>query len=272
MKNSRDSVVAYLFPTRHADLIWQFAAREVKARYRQSWLGTSWVVITPLMMVLVFTFVFQFVFKARWPDQDSADGLGFALRLYAGLAVFNFFSECLSRAPRLVLDQPHLVKKVVFPIEILPWVNTLAAMVQLLVGCVLLLALNWLDSGSLPVSAISLPLVWLPLVPLCVGLGWLCASIGTYVRDLSQIIAPLLSFLMFLSPIFYPLQALPAAIRPWAMLNPLALPISLTRDVLISGLWPHWVAWSLHLLGCLLVAALGAAFFQLVRRGFADVV
>jgi lipopolysaccharide transport system permease protein len=266
------ALLPYLLPLHHAGLIRQLAVREVAARYRQSWLGTLWTVITPLLMLATYTFVFRLVFKLRWGTGGTESDLGFALRLYAGLAVFNFFSECVSRAPRLILDQPHLVKKVIFPIEILSWVNALAALAQLGVALGLLLLLRLADQGHLPLSAWALPLVWLPLLPLCVGLGWLLSSVGTYVRDVGQIVALAMGLLMFLSPIFFPVQSLPEVVQPWIALNPLALPITLTHTVLLDGQWPDWGAWATHLMGCLALAWLGAVFFRAARKGFADVV
>ncbi|MBU3740562.1 MAG: hypothetical protein FGM55_16630, partial [Rhodoferax sp.] len=140
-------LMRYLLPLRHAALIGQLTRRSVQARYRQSWLGTAWAVLTPLLMLGVYTLVFRHVFKVRWGTLDEGN-LAFALRLYAGLAVFNFFAECVSRAPGLVLAQPNLVKKVVFPLEVLPWVNALAAGVHLLIALVLLLVLGLWDQGQ----------------------------------------------------------------------------------------------------------------------------
>ena len=264
------ALLAYFFPLRHAGLIRQFAAREFDARYRQSLLGSLWAVLTPLLMLGVYTFVFRSVFKLRW-STGADSNLGFALRVYAGLAIFNFFAECVNRAPRLVLDQSHLVKKVVFPLEILPWISAVSGFVNLGIALLLLLLFS-LSDGSLHVTALALPLVWLPLLPLCVGLGWLLAAIGTYVRDVGQVLGLLVSLLMFLSPIFFPLEALPAAVQPWLALNPLALPITQTRQVLLEGLWPQWDALALQLLACCAVAWVGAAFFKAARGGFADVV
>lgn len=265
------SLLSYLVPLRHAGLIRTFAAREVHSRYRQSWLGALWVLLTPLLMLGVYTFVFRHVFQVRWGVTQESN-LSFAIRLYAGLAVFNFFAECASRAPRLILDQPHLVKKVVFPLEILPWVGAVAALVHLAVALAMLLGLSLFELGRLPPTLIALPLVWLPLIPLTVGIGWWLAAVGTYVRDVGQLIAMVLSLLMFLSPIFFPVEALPIAIRGWMSLNPLALIITETRHVLIDGIWPHWGALALNFAACALVAAGGAAFFRTARTGFADVV
>jgi lipopolysaccharide transport system permease protein len=172
----------------------------------------------------------------------------------------------------LILDQPNLVKKVVFPLEVLPWVNAMVALFNLVVALLLLLIFAALDRGGLPPSAIALPFVWLALVPLCVGLGWWLAAIGTYVRDLSQVLGLFVSALMFLSPVFFPLEALPEVIRPWMFLNPLTLPITQTRLVLLDGVWPDWSSIAIHFAFCFAIAAFGAAFFRVARKGFADVV
>ncbi|MBI2769649.1 MAG: ABC transporter permease [Burkholderiales bacterium] len=264
-------LISYLLPLRHAGLIRTFAAREVHSRYRQSWLGAVWVVLTPLLMLGVYTLVFRHVFGVRWGTTVESN-LSFAIRLYAGLAVFNFFAECVSRAPRLVLDQPHLVKKVVFPLEILPWVGTVAALVHLATALLILMGLGLWELGALPATLVALPLVWLPLIPLTVGLGWWLAGIGTFVRDVGQVIAMVLSLMMFLSPIFFPVEALPVQLRSLIFLNPLALIITETRHVLIDGIWPNWPALGLNFLACAVIAATGAAFFRAARPGFADVV
>ncbi len=265
-------LLSYLFPWRYAGLIAQFVRREVDARYRQSLLGLVWAFLTPLLMLGVYTFVFRFVFKLRWGGAGDETDLLFALRLYAGLAVFHFFAECVNRAPRLVLDQPNLVKKVIFPLELLAWINALSALVHLGIALLLLLVFTAWERGGLPLSVVALPLVWLPLLPLCVGLGWLLAAIGTYVRDVAQVLGMLVSLLMFLSPIFFPLEALPEVVRPWMFLNPLALTITQTREVLLDGVWPDGLALAIHLLGCCAMAGVGAAFFRAARKGFADVV
>lgn len=266
-----NGLASYLLPWRHIGLIRQFAGREVHARYRQSWLGAVWLVLTPLAMLGIYTLVFRHVMRVRWQDLDEGN-LSFALRIYAGLAVFNFFAECVNRAPNLVREQPHLVKKVVFPLEVMAWVNVATAMVGLLVSMALLLCLGFWDKGGLSMSALALPLVWLPMVPLCLGLGWLLSGIGTYVQDVGQLLGMVLSALMFLSPIFFPVEALPEAVRGWMFLNPLALVMTQTREVILLGVWPNWYALGLELLLCTVVALLGAAFFRLARKGFADVV
>ncbi len=243
----------------------------MRARYRQSWLGTAWVVLTPLAMLGIYTFVFRHVLKVQWAGAVESN-LSFALRIYTGLAVFNFFAECVNRAPGLVLEQPNLVKKVIFPLELLAWINVCVAGVGLLVSMAIMLVLSVVNQGALSFTVLALPLVWLPLLPLCLGLIWLFSGLGTYVRDVGQVLGMAVSALMFLSPIFFPLEALPAGVRGWMAFNPLALVMSQTREVMLQGVWPHWPALGVHLLVCCGVAVGGAAFFHVARKGFADVV
>ena len=271
LKNWLVSLLSYLWPWRHRGLIAQLARREVHARYRQSWLGLVWVVLTPLMMLGVYTLVFRHVMRVRWYGLEEGN-LEFALRIYAGLAVFNFFAECVNRAPTLVLEQPHLVKKVVFPLEILPWAAAVSASAGLAVSGVLMMVLAAFSQTGLPITVVALPLVWVPLLPLVLGLGWLLAGLGTYVRDVGQLLGMVVSALMFLSPIFFPVEALPESVRSVMLLNPLAWVMTGTRDVLLAGRWPDWGALLVLFAACTLVALAGAAFFRKVRSGFADVV
>lgn len=268
---SKQPLWNYLVPWRHRALIRQFAWREIEARHRRSWLGPLWLIITPLLMLAIYTLVFRHVLQLRWGTVAESH-LGFALRLFAGLAVLNFFSDCITRAPNQILDQAHLVKKVVFPIEILSWIGVLASLVHLAIAFALLVALQTWNLGSLPVTALVLPLVWLPLIPLCVGLTWLISGLGTFVQDLGQVVSMAMTLLLFLSPIFFPVEALPADWRAWIWLNPLTLMIDQTRAVLMDARWPDWGALSIHLAVSTAIAALGAAFFRAVRGEFSDVV
>jgi len=270
IKSCRD-LGSYFWPWHHRGLIRQFVQREWQGRYQQSFLGSFWALMTPLLMLGVYTLIFRGVFKLRWPNDFNDSHLGFALHVYSGLAVFNFFAECVNRAPRLVIEQPHLVKKVIFPIEILPWVSALTALVHLGIAWGLMVVVLIFDQGHVYPTVLLAPLVWAPLLPLCVVLGWLLAGIGTYLRDVTQILAMLLSLMMFLSPIFFPLSSLPPEAQFWAGLNPLALPITLTRLVMLEGVTPNWLEWTVHLAGCCMVAVVGAYFFAKTRRGFADV-
>ncbi|OGA52935.1 MAG: sugar ABC transporter permease [Betaproteobacteria bacterium RIFCSPLOWO2_12_FULL_62_58] len=261
---------AFLFPRRHALLIWQFAQRDVLARYRGSTLGLTWAFAQPLLMLGVYTFVFHEVFKVRWHGGQGG-GVEFALQVYAGLVVYNIVAECAGRAPRLVLDYPNLVKKVIFPLEILPWTTLLASAFHAAINCLVLLAAAALLRGSLTASALALPLVLLPLVPALLGISWFLAALGVFVRDVGQVVALALNLLLFLSPVFYPLSALPERWQGWLLLNPLAAVIEQVRRVVIEGAWPDWKLLALQFAAGVIVAALGARWFAATRKGFADV-
>ena len=250
-------------------LIWQFVKRDVQSRYRESWLGVTWTFLTPLLMLGVYTFVFRDVFQSRWVGSNEG-GIDFALRLYAGLVVFSFFSECISRAPTLIVEQPNLVKKVVFPLELLSWISVCSALVHLGISASILVVAA-LATDYVHASAWLLPLVWLPLFPLVLGLSWFLSALGVYVRDISPLIGLVVSFMMFMSPVFYPLSALPDPWGSWMALNPLATIIEGTRQVLLDGHLPEPEPLLAQFAAALVIAVLGHWWFSLTRRGFADV-
>jgi lipopolysaccharide transport system permease protein len=260
----------YFLPLRHGTLIWQFTRRDVLARYRGSLLGLGWSFLTPLLMLGVYTLVFRGIFKARWAEAPAGD-FEFALRLYAGLIVFMLFAEVVARAPRLVLEQPNLVKKVVFPLEILPWVAVLAGLFHLALNLAALLGAAAVDRGGLPLSVLALPFVLAPFVPLLLGLAWFLAGLGVFVRDVGQITALAVSLLLFLSPVFYPVSSLPPDWQPWLQANPLTPVMEQLRRVVLDGLWPDWWQLLFNLVIAAAVAWAGARWFAATRKGFADV-
>lgn len=258
----------------HRALVMQMARREVVGRYRGSVLGLAWSFFNPVLMLAVYTFVFSVVFKARWGGTVSTveeSRTEFAIVLFVGMIVHGLFSEVLNRAPGLILVNQNFVKRVVFPLEILPVVSLVAALFHGLVSLAVLLAAFVLANGYLHWTALMAPLVLLPLVVLTLGLAWMLSSLGVFLRDVGQTIGLVTTVLMFLAPVFYPVQALPQAFRPWMMANPLTFIIEQMRDVLVWGRLPHWsgLAWYSLIAG--VVAWLGFAWFQKTRKGFADV-
>ncbi len=250
-------------------LVLQLARRDVAGRYRGSLLGLSWSFFQPLLLLAVYTFVFGLVFKSRWSHDQSR--FGFALTLFCGLVVYNLFAECITRAPSLVLAHASYVKKVVFPLDILPWVSLSAALFHAFASLAVLFVFLVLFGPGLSPSALLLPLVLLPLLPMILGLSWLLASIGVYLRDIGQVVNLSMTVLLFMSPVFYPASGLPPAVRPWLFLNPLTLIIEETRKVLIEGIPPDWGSLLVYLAVALLVAQGGHLWFQKTRKGFADV-
>lgn len=255
---------------RNRSLIGVSTRREVLGRYRGSAFGLLWSFFNPLFMLAVYTVVFSVVFKARW-NTGSDSKTEFALVLFAGLIVFNLFSECISRAPGIILGNANYVKKVVFPLEILPVVTLLSALFHGLISLGVWLLAYLVFFGLPHATVLYLPLVIVPLFLLIMGLSWALSSLGVYLRDVSQFIGIVTTVLMFLSPIFYPASALPENYRRLLYLNPLTAVIEQTRDVLFWGKNPDFSMLSIYWLVSALVAWLGFAWFQKTRKGFADV-
>ncbi|MDP5238454.1 ABC transporter permease [Uliginosibacterium sp. 31-16] len=256
---------------RNRSLIRALAVREVLGRYKGAMLGVLWSFFNPMLMLAVYTFVFSEIFKARW-SAGSESKTEFALVLFAGLMVFNLFAECINRAPGLILANVNYVKKVVFPLEILPGVATASALFHGLISLGVWFAAYLALFGIPHATALYLPLVITPLLFFILGLSWVLASLGVFLRDVAQFIGIVTTVLMFLSPIFYPATALPENYRHLLYLNPLTPVIEMTRDVLYWGKAPDvmmlCIIWGV---GCL-TAWLGFAWFQKTRKGFADVI
>ena len=258
-------------PIHNRSLLWQFARRDVLGRYRGSLLGLTWSFLTPLLMLGVYSFVFVGVFRQSWPGAAHGGGLEFSLQVFAGLLVFNLFAEVAGKAPNLVVEQPNLVKKVIFPVELLTWVTVLSGLFHLLISSVTLLVVLLVARGGLPVTAFALPLVLLAFLPVLLGLGWFLSAIGVFVRDVGQVMTMVVSLTMFMSPVFYSVKSLSADLQFWMHLNPLTLIIEQVRAVLLLGLWPDWSALGVYAAVAAVFAAAAATFFQLTRKGFADV-
>ena len=255
----------------HRELWWRLSEREIAGRYRGSVLGWGWSLLTPLLMLGVYTFVFSTVFKARWGDLEQAGSLGFAINLFAGLISFNIFAECASQAPTLILGHVNYVKKVIFPLEILSAVSVSAALFHACTSTVILLVFELIAIQQLPLTVLWLPLVWLPYVLGCLAMSWCISALGVFLRDLGQVIGVMVSMLMFMSAVFYPLSALPAPLQTLLSLNPLVLVIEQSRRILVQGSAPNM---AYLLLGSGLMLALCELSFRLFKkaqRGFADV-
>ncbi|MBE8599654.1 ABC transporter permease [Pseudomonas cyclaminis] len=257
-------------PWRHRELLVSMVQRDVIGRYRGSIMGLLWSFLNPLFMLLVYTFVFSMMFKLRWP-QGSGSRTEFALLVFAGLLVFNVFSECVSRAPGLIISNANYVKKVMFPLEILPWVVLGAVLFHTVASLVIWLVFHLVFFGLPPLTSLLLPLVLLPLVLFTLGISWLLASLGVYLRDVGQMVGVLTTALMFVSAIFYPTSAFPEAYQGLLHLNPLTQVVEQTRDVLFWGIVPDPFTWAYGLLVASTVAWLGFTWFQKTRKGFADV-
>lgn len=247
------------------------ARREVTSRYRGSMLGLLWSLITPLLMLAIYTTIFGLVFKAKWNLSTETQG-EFAIILFCGLIIFNFFSECVNRAPGLILGNPNYVKKIPFPLEVLPWISILSGIFNVATSLVVLLLGSFLINGTLPWTCVLWPLVIVPLIFVIAGLSWFLSSLGVFVRDIGYITTILLNILMYMSPIFYPISAAPAVLQAVLRMNPLTYVIEDSRRVVLWGQLPDWNLYVVYFCASLVIAWLGFTWFRLTRKGFADVI
>jgi len=256
---------------RNLPLIRQMTLREAVGRYQGSVLGLAWSFFHPLLMLTVYTVVFSVIFRARWGVDPNETKTDFALILFVGMIVHGLFAEVLNRAPGLVLSNANYVRRVVFPLEILVPVTLLSALIHTSISILVLLGALLALKGTLHPTALLLPVVLLPLLVLTLGIGWALASLGVFIRDVGHVVGILTTVLLFMSPMFYPVDAVPESFRPWIRANPLTLIMEQARAVLIWGRLPDFAALGAYLAVATAVAALGYWWFQRTRTGFADV-
>jgi lipopolysaccharide transport system permease protein len=255
----------------YRQLVLRLTLREIEARFRGSLLGKLWAGIVPLFMLSLYTFVFGFLFKVRWPGLEGST-LQVALLYFSGLILFDFVLECLTRAPALLADQIAYVKKVLFPLEILAWVVIGGALFRVLVGAAILLVFYVAIDGLPPLAVLSIPVLVLPLALIAMGFIWFLSALGVYVRDFRHAVLVLAPVTMFLTPVFFPLSTVSEPIRSLLYLNPLTFVIEAVRAALFLAEWPNWAALALYGAIAWIFAWAGRAWFLFVRGEFADVV
>ncbi|MFK7976630.1 MAG: ABC transporter permease [Halioglobus sp.] len=259
--------------TQNYRLIASMTRREISARYRGSLFGLAWSFLNPVLLLLVYTFVFSVVFNARWGGSRFGEDqiVSAAIMIFTGMVVHGFFSDCFVRSPLLVTSHANFVKRVVFPLEVLPWVALGAAAFHTIVSLFVLFAGQLIITGFIPLTALLIPFALLPLALLIMGCTWLFSAAGVYFRDLSQLSGFISTILLFLSPVFYPLSAIPDQYHVFFYVNPLTHIIEVCRGLLIYSEVPSASGMLLYCAVSVLVAYLGFAWFQKTRRGFADV-
>ncbi len=252
-------------------MIYQLAKREVIARYRGSLAGVAWSFFTPLLMLAVYTLVFSSIFKVRWGAGAAQSTGEFALILFVGLMLHGFFADCINRAPALVLSNVSYVKKVVFPLEILPWVSVASALFHLAISVIVLLVVQFAMVQYLPWTALMLPFLLVPFLLMTVAFTYLFSAIGVYLRDIGQLTVMITTVLFFLSPIVYPTSSLPEQFRSWIAFSPITYPVEQARKILIFGEMPELSGWFLSMAVALTLLTFSFYVYQKMRRGFADV-
>ncbi len=256
--------------TNHQIII-QMIKREILSRYRGSVLGLLWSFFTPLLMLGVYTFFFSTVFKARWSEIETESYSSYTLILFVGLIIHTLFAECINRAPLLITGNVNFVKKVVFPLEVLPWITMGSALFHAGISLVVLLLGQLLLCGHLAWTILLFPVILAPYLLMLMGFLWFLASMGVYLRDITQTTGLITSVLLFISPVFYSLEMLPAKMRMLAMLNPLTVIIIESRKVLLFSEMPNWNALKVYSVCSIVIVWMGFIVFQKTRKGFADV-
>ena len=274
----REGVLRHLNPIRlavslwsHRNLIAQFTRREIEGRYRSSVLGFGWSFVTPLVLLLIYTFVFGIVFRSRWPGSTTDRLAEFGLILFAGLTAFNVFSECVLRASSLIVAVPNYVKRVVFPLEVLPVSVLGSALFHAGISLAVLLTAQIVVAGRLQWSIAWLPLAALPLIFLSLGLTWFLSSLGVFFRDLNYALTLVVQVLFFVTPIFYPLEQVPPALRGPIRLNPLTPIVENFRRSIFGGTTPEWGDLAAWIAATAIVMIFGYAWFMKTKKAFADV-
>jgi lipopolysaccharide transport system permease protein len=253
---------------RHRYLVLELAKREFSAKYRGSFGGIVWSFAQPLFLLTVYTIAFGVILKARWGFSGSTTD--YAFMLFTGLIVFNAFSEVLSKSTTLITDHPNFVKKVVFPLELLPVITVATALIHILIGIGVWLVGYSLLIGAPHTTVLAFPLVLICFVPLLLGLGWLLSSIGVVVKDISQLTGMLNHTLLFLTPIFYGIEAAPPLLQNLLLLNPLTFVIEQLRLVLFYGHFPALRGLAAYFLLASVFAWFSFTLFRRLRPGFAD--
>lgn len=267
------------------ELIGQFTSREVLERHKGAYFGVAWNILNPLITLAIYTFVFGYIFQSRWSEahalatvdgeagaSKAAAGLSFVLPFFLGHSLFHFFTECVNRAPTVITQRPNLVRKVMFPVEILPVVSVLSSAVYLLVSIPCLLGVQLIATHRLEPTALLLPLIVLPLVLMCMAASWVLAAVGVFVRDAKHVVLVLTHLFMFVSPVFYPVERIPESWRGVYMLNPLAIIIEDARSAVLWGKMPGWPKLTVLIVGSFIAAQVAYAIFMRARRGFGDVI
>lgn len=261
------AVVADLFAHRH--LLFQLVRRDIEGRYRGSLFGIFWAFLNPLLMLSVYTIVFGVFLHTRWAGTSSS--LQFSVVLFAGLIVFNFFSECVNRAPALIPSNVNFVKKVVFPLELLPWVIVGTALFHACISLAVWTVFSAFVYGAVHWTLVLLPLIFVPLIFVVLGFSWIISSLSVYLRDIGQVIGVLTSVVMFLSPIFYAIESLPKPFQTLLHANPLTFIVEQSRQVMIQGGLPDFASLAMFTAVSAVFAWLSLRWFQKARDGFADV-
>ena len=253
----------------HRELIIALTNREIRGPYKGGALGISWGIVSPVAMLTIYSFIFSQIFQARWGGTTGGP-VNFALNLFSGLIAFNIFSESARKSTRLISDNPNFVKKIIFPLEVLGMATVATSCFHAVLSLSVLLIFKLLFTGGIPFTTLWLPVIWIPLVLGSLATTWLLSAVGVFSRDSDQAVNLGLSLLMFITPIFYPLNALPDKWQTILRLNPLSSIVDQTKRACIDGVAPNSLSVAASIILAMLICEVCLRIFNKSRREFAD--
>lgn len=265
---SRAPFLSHVWVNRH--LLAMMVKRAVSSRYKNSFIGVAWLVINPLIKLSIYTLVFHQILNVKWGAQEQT-GPQFALYIYIGMIAFNVFSESMLAAPHVIVAHRNMIKKIDFPIEILPWVHFCTAVCDALIGFGIWLLAYLVINGMPYVTVLLLPLVFLPFLLITMGLNWMISASSVFIKDVNQMVQFGVAALLFISPIFYPLSAVPGFLHSVMLLNPLSFEIEMLRAILLDGAIPSIRYYLAYLAVGITLYYLGYRSYKSVQDEFADV-
>lgn len=252
-------------------LILQLLKNDLAGRYKGTFLGIIWSLLNPLIMLGIYYVLFSVVFQPRW-KQNTDESSSYALFILSGILIHTFMAEVLTRSPLLIPANPNFVKKVVFPLAMLPVGTVLSAFVNFLIGFTILSSYVFIFHGFNPVMLVVFPLCTGSMLLMMLGFSYLLSSTGIYFRDIGQIMTQVASILFFMGPALYPADAAPEMLKSLMMLNPMTIPIQEIRSALLQINAPNYIHIAEHIIASLIIFMLGYLCFRKLRKGFADVI
>ena len=242
---------------------------DIKKRFQGSILGIFWAVIAPLIMLVIYTVIFSEVFSIKW-NSDTSNKFEFAMMLFCGLCMYNMFSTVLGRSVGLIEQNKNFVKKVVFPIEILPVTITLSALFDCVISIIVLIAATFILTSNITITILQVPVILLPHIVFCLGIAYFFSALSVYVKDMANFISILITVCMYASPVFFPLSALPEKFRFFIMLNPMTYGMENMRLAVIHGEVLNFEYYLISVVSAVTFHLAGKWVFNKAKRGFAD--
>lgn len=251
-------------------LLGQLTKKDIELKYKDSVLGMLWSVIVPILMIVIYTFVFSVVFRPQWIS-DTGSKFEFSLIMYCGLVAFNMLSDVMARSSGLIAANANYVKKVIFPLELLSVVITLTALFNSFISLIVLVIAKFILTHTVSVTLPLVVVVYIPLVIFTVGVSLMLSAMSVYLKDIASVISVVITVLMYVSPVFFSLESVPESYRIICEINPMTYMIENFRNVVLYGTMPNWLYLVISFVIAIVMAWLGGTIFRRAKEGFADV-